>query len=790
MLRSLAYAARSLKRSPAFVALAVLSMGIGIGVSSSVYAMLDRMMHPITAFSDVEDLFRVQIYGNSPRRGPSAWQLYDEIPRGSGIESVTLQSVTWSFVQANGVDFPGRYARVAPNYFSLVRAKPRLGRLFRPDEAAQQNVAVVSDAFWKHSFRNRSSIGDATVTFGDRTYTIVGVMPPNSDQLIPVDAWLPFESDGAMRAAHGWITIRTARGLATAARDAQLSIFAKALTTRYAAPGWTISARTFPLKPDPLQLTNYHTAMLGAAVLILIIGCANVSSLMLARGITRTRDSAIRLSLGASRSVLVRDVIAEVIMLSVGGAAVGLVAANWGFSALAAAQPPQMAWLGLTEPSWSWRVFTASVGAALVSAAIASLLPAWQASRVDPAEPLKEGSGTTTGRVKSRFRPLVIAELTLSTVLLVGASLMVKATLHVATFDFGYAPEQLLNVVTSQMASTTATPRPRRTTDALMPFIERVRATPGVTSVTSASYAVPDSNRIISEETLLGAPPLITQAYQIVGQDFLRVMRLRLSQGRDLGDGDRARGGIVLEERAASVLFPHGGAIGKLVKLGDKTSANAWVPVVAVVGNSAFQFHDDPDIDDQPKVFAYLPTEPLHGWHLLARTAPGAKTVSYAIQRELKDALGDRSFVGVTPMLANFDAMLRGRYFLTGVFVLLGAVSLLLAAAGLFSVLMYAVGQRRREFAVRAALGAQGADVVRLVLRDALELALLGAIFGCVGGIWAGNLLSQWLYNVEPADASAIVGSGAVLVAITMLSGLAPAIRAMRADPIEVLRAT
>jgi putative ABC transport system permease protein len=786
------HAFRSLRRAPGFVALATLSTGVGIGLSTSVYAMIDRLMHPLTPYANVDELFRPQVYGYSPRRGPTNTQLLDELARGGVFGAVTMQSPNSGYLDASGIQDVRWYSRVAPNFFEVLGVRPRLGRVFTPDEMGTQNVAVVSDAVWRSRFRGRRAIGDAAITLGDRTYAVIGVMPPNFEQSpLPTDVWLPFPSEGAMRGqAFGFLTIRVKPGVSAEALRLQLKSLSNELTKRFAAPGTEISVFARPLRPDPLRLSAYHAAMIGAALGILLIACANVSALMLARGLGHQRDSALRLSLGASRAVLVRDVLTEVAILTGLGCAVGLLAARWGLSALSAAVPPEMASLGLTDLSWSWRVFAGAFGAALASAGLAAILPSLQASRIDPAEPLKESSGTTTGRARARFNGLVVAELALSMVLLIGASLMVKATLRVAQYDFGFDASAALNVYANEAPTRAPGQRAQRSTDDLAPIIARVRTVPGVDGVTSTSGVIPDNNLVISEVTASGASPLALHAYQRIGLDYIKTLGLQLKQGRDVNESDRGRGAVILEERAAQVLFPRGSAIGRMVKLGDNASSQPWLPVVGVVRNTAFGFYDDPDQHDEPKVFAYAPSEPLGSWRLVVHQARGARGVPYAIQRRVQDALGSKSYVGVFPLLANYEGMLRGRYFVAGVFALLGLASLILAAAGLFSVLSYAVGRRMREFAVRIALGARPEDVLRLVLRDGLELALGGTAVGALGGMWAGTLLSKWLYDVHPADVTALVAAELVLLVVTLLSCLVPAVRAMRADPVEVLRAS
>ena len=788
MRTALSHAIRSLRRAPAFVALATLSIAIGIGVSTSVYAMIDKLMHPLTPYPNVDELYRIQGYGYSERTGPTAGQRLELLPRGGAFAAVTMEAFGGNqLADANGIIDQRFYNFVAPNYFDVLGVRPRLGRVFRSDERAAQNAIIVGDRFWRSRFRDRTEIGDASVTFGDRTYTIIGVMPPRFGiSPIPIDAWLPFPSDAAMHdARYGYLTVRTSPGLPREALQEPLNAFAKAVASRFGLVGLPIAFQPWPVRPDVLQLSDYHKAMLAAALGSLLIACANVSALMLARGLSRERDSALRLSLGATRGVIVRDVFAEVLIVTALGCVLGLLAAVWGFSALAAATPPEMAWLGITEPSWSWRVLGSAFGAALASAALAGVLPALQASRVDPAGPLKDSAGTTTGRARMRFRVLVIAELALSMILLSGASLVAKATARVSHYDFGFNPSGLV-----QTFLRTGTRAGIHTTDDLSPLIERVRSVAGVENVASMSVASPDSDVVISEDAAAGAPPLFQRVYQMISPGFVTTVGLTIVAGRDVNAGDREAGAVLLDDHAARVLFPHGGAVGRMIKLGDKTSSRPWLRVAGVVRHATFSFHQDPDDHGDPMVFAYLPRDPLGFTRLVVRERAASGAVSFAIQRRIRDALESGGPASVSPMLDGYAQVLRGRYFVAAVFALLGAASLALAAAGLFSVLAFAVGQRMREFAVRIALGAQSGDVLRLVLRDGIELALGGTAFGAIGGMWAGSLLTKVLYDVNPTDVTALVSAEVILLTVTVLASAVPAIRAMKADPVVVLRAS
>ncbi|HLA89760.1 MAG TPA: FtsX-like permease family protein [Gemmatimonadaceae bacterium] len=550
------------------------------------------------------------------------------------------------------------------------------------------------------------------------------------------------------------------------------------------------------VNPDPLRLQTYQGAMVGAALSILLIACGNVAALMLARGVRRRRDQALRLALGASRRTLVADVIAEVTLLTVAGAAAGVLLAFWGLKAFTVSIPEELIWRGFTEPEWSGRVFAMTVIAVLASVLVASLFPAWQAARTHPAEPLKDNAGTTTGRAGSRFRALVVAELAMSMVLLVGASLIVKATQRAASFIIGFDPKPLLaGQIYVRAPTDTMAQRYRwsaKPVDEVQGALDRIRAVPGITDVAMRGSGRPDSNQIVSDELLVRGSFLFTRGYSVVGPRYFDTMGIRLKAGRDFTESDAlGPGAVILDEVAVRELFPYGGALGRLVKLGDRTSTRPWVPVIGIAPTIQEWLPEDPDmLRRDPQIYSIEPQGRQRGWSFIARQSRAAPDIAVTIRRKLQDALPPRSYVSVTPFTRDIEEQLRPRRFLSGVFVLLGAVSLLMASAGLFAVLSYSVGERMREFAVRIALGARRSDILRLVLRDGLELALGGTALGAFGGMWAGQLLSKWLFGVHPADVVALVTAEAILVAVTMASCVAPAIRARQANPVDVLRAT
>lgn len=803
--RALPVAARSMRRNPGFFLIAVSSLAVALGLSTTVFAHIDSLTHPYVPVRDADRLYTVWIPGDGaiPTTQPTGDEIADLITKVPSFDGVALAADHYGSVWVGDRGGESRGSAVAPEYFDVLGLKPRLGRLFSPSETEESGVVVVSDLTWKLLFDNRAEIGNAVLTFEDRPYKVVGVLPEGLERLMGTEFWLP-------RPRHfqryTWYLARLKRGATVERARDDLKVITNRLTAEYGTGRQPYSAMMRSAKPDPLRLKEFHGAMIGAAASILIIACLNVAALMLARGVVKRRDQALRLSLGATRGTLLMTVAAEVTVLAVAGGVAGVLIANWTMQLISGALLVDAGWIvgsGIT-PHWNVRVFAESFAAMVTAVAFAATVPAWYSSRIAPSEPLKESSGTTTGRAGSRFKALVITEIAISMVLLIGSTLIAKATRNVATFDFGYDARPLLSVWTSvsikadslksKVDSNNATGknRPFVTATQFQTAVERVRAIKGVASAASVTYGIPDKNLVVSDQVASrGASPLNLRRYMNVGDDFMKTLGVRIVDGRDFVAGDRpGRGAVILDQLAAKQLFPRGGAVGQMVKLGDAMTNTPWIPVVGVAHTARLEFPVEAELEPEPAVYVSMPTGSSFTSAIVVRPARGAIGTALSVQRVLKDQLPPRTYVWTDHWLQNYEKALAAREFAARLFAWLGAASLLLAAAGLFSVLSYSVGQRMREFAVRVALGADRREVMRLVLRDGAVMALSGTAIGAIFGMWAGFLLNSFLWGVYPADAQALVMAEAILFAVTMASCIAPALRATRADPLEILRAT
>ncbi len=790
-------ASRSLRRAPGFVAIATLSLGAALGLSTSVFALIDAMRHPASPYRDVDKLYEAELrLGAGPN--PTRQQVDEAL---TGMQGVTAHA-TSRYVANTLLEFGdgvehGGVAYTHPGFMEILGVRPRIGRLSTDADAGHTNVALVSDALWRRRFNNRGRTDGATVTIDDNSYEIIGVLPTRTElpweRSLGIDVWIPDPLPDNVRS--NITLVRIARGSADTVRvQSQLGELSRRWTRMFLLPTERpYSAQLHSLRPDPLGLQDYHRAMIGAALCVLLIACTNVAALMLARGMVRRRDYALQLALGAGRGEIAREVIIEVGVLAVVGCVAGALVATWAIGLITRATPVEMHWQGFVQPQWSVRVLATSAFAVLVSIAIAGGFPAWQASRTDPMGPLKESGGGTTGRAHTRFRWLVIGELALAMMLVMGASLLLKSATRMAAYDFGYNARGLLLLESSFLYQDTTSNVRRDSIYAEL--LTRVKAIDGVRSAskfTGCMYAKGLRTGAITTDRTIegGAAGYVLNHCNIGSAGLFHTLGIPVVDGRDFIEGDEAAGAIILDQRTARRLYPHERAVGRTLKLGDLHSDRPWLPIVGVVQNRQLTFNAFPEAgpDTASQIYATVNGVPFFS-DLVVRPEPGNKKVELELWRALRATMPPHSYIRVQPWVQSYLDSVRTEQFLSLLFALLGFASLALGAAGLFSVISYIAGQRMREFAVRIALGASQESVIRLVMKDALVMALGGTAAGAGLGMWAGFLLWDKMWGVYPVDAQALIAGETTLLLVTMLACLGPALRATRANPVDVLRA-
>lgn len=778
---------RSLRRSPGFVAIATLSLGAALGLSTAVFAFIDSMTHPASPIRDVGRVYEIRIFARAGQ-GPSRSDYERTIADVEGIERTASAKWAWEYVEAGNAHERMFVAEARAGFFDLLAMTPRIGRLPRTDETAR-NVAVVGDKLWRAKFGNRASLDGATVLLRNQPYQVIGVMPFRGEHPRSTSVWIPDQApdDGGA----GRVLAR----LASTAREVDVQLKLDAAFARLSAQFTTkneppIHAALVSLRPDPLELKDFHRAMVGSAFCVLLVACANVAALMLARGTVRTRDYALRLALGSSRRAIASEVLTEVGVLAVAGSVVGAFVATWTVSFIARGIPAEMEWLGLVEPQWSIRVFGLAALCVIAAVAGAGAVPAWRASRIAPAGPLKETSGGTTHRAGTRFRWLVVGELAVTMMLLMVTSLTIKSALQMASDRAERSPRESFTLQMGFTGRDSADWATRRTE--LTAVLHRVRQVPGVTGASLMASCPVDRNVITTDRWVEGAPTVTFPSCSNVGADYVIPAGERILDGRDFTDADReGTGALILDSLTAAHLFPGERAVGRMIKLGPLHSTQPWLPIVGVI---AFRMSPNPVLaaldTGRVRILAALPIDGRRV-NILVASQPGVGGVALALGRIGQEVTqGGRGYAFVTSSTATWQRSYQVQRFLSIIFTMLGGASLVLGAAGLFGVLSYVASQRMREFAIRIALGSTEPGVLGLVLRDGLIMGLGGTAFGAFAGMKAGFLIWERMYgDLYPVDVGALVAAEAVLLAVTVAASIAPAVRAMRANPVEVMRA-
>lgn len=790
---------RSVLRAPGFFAIAVLALGIALGLSTTVLALVDSVTHPTAPYRDAERLYSARLTHGPPRAG-SGPLLIDQLHAMRAAPLIEEASAFFSYrakIRIGAVIQEAYVSRYAPDLYAMLGLRPARGRLPTSQEAIAQNSVMISSALWREAFGGQSSIAGATLDVDDQTYTVVGVLPEAVKYPLSFSVTIPLSSEARLassqysaRAGFAAFTVMRLKAGAIGKATIVGNQLAAQYDTRFGTSKYPFVLKFVALQPDPLGLRSYHKAMLAAAASILLIACANVAALLLARGIARRREYALRLALGASRFQLARLVLTETLILTIGGSALGMILAMWATNGVTSILPQELFWLGISEPRWSFRLFIESAGLVLCAAVIAGSLPAWKATRIQPAEPLKDSAPSAANRSGQHFRLLVVVELALALSLLIGTTLVIKGTLNVSRFAFGYDARPLLSAAIYQhRPDSSSTMGSTRESNDIATLIREV---PGIMNAASFRRERTAFNTVVSGVTPAGHAGLqLYDGYLDVDAHFFETLGLKILEGRNFEDGDRVGDGTaILDSRAAHLLFPAGRAVGSRIKMGGLESKSAWLRVVGIVAPGRMEFPKDPDLESSPRVFTSTASGKNSDFDIVIRPERNAADVGPAVRRALETALSFGSRVVISPWAAGYEEALTIRRFIARVFIALSVSSLAMSASGLFSLLAYGVNQRLREFAVRVALGSGRGHVLTLVLRGALELILGGTAVGAFAGMWSGFLLQEYLYGVYPVDVGALALAEILFVVAMLLACVIPLIRAMRVSPVDIMRAT
>jgi putative ABC transport system permease protein len=789
------FAVRMARRNPGFTLLAVATLALGVGSTTAIFSVFKAVLlnrlpysHPdrVVALSQLDPTSAGGV-------GVSAWIANEWRTRTRGFASISLYGDASRVLVENGEAEVLRGLRVDHEFFDTLGVRMLLGRTFRADEDhwPRANVVILSHAFWVRRFGADPGIIGRILSLSTEPYQVIGVLPPAvyplrmSNPAEKPDIFMPLGYDPSAAAAcrtclAGIPVGRLKSGVSVNEARAELDAVMQQIAREYPSD----FARDTTVLVEPLRdhlvgpIQTPLWILLGAVAFVLLIACANIANLLLARATARTKEIAMRAALGASRLRLAGQLLTESLILSAIGGTAGVVIGWRGAAAIAALAPKELP--RLDEVRMDPMVLLFGVAVSLTTGLLFGILPALRVSRTDPVHI----------RARSGLRNLlVIAEVALAFVLAVGTGLLAKSFVRLTAVDAGFDPHHIFTLSLTLNGARYATPE--STLGYYRQVLERVRAVPGVLSAGMVSN-VPLSHTEPAKLRLEGGPSLSDSeapSADVVwaSPDYFRVFKIPLKRGRFFTgrDGVSDPPAAIVSESLAKSRFPDSQPIGRRIQLGPRQDNGPWFTIVGIVGdvrNNGF--------DQEPDQAVYVPqaTDLDHYTRLVVRTAGEPMSFDKAIRAAIRDVDPLQAVFHVQPMNDYVASFLAGRSFTLKLVGLFGTMALLLAAVGIYGAVSYTVGLRTREVGIRMALGAQRLGIVRLILRDVSVLLASGLAAGFLFAVALTRFLSHLLFEVSPTDLSTSASMALVLACIALSAGYLPARRAASIDPSQAIR--
>jgi putative ABC transport system permease protein len=783
--QDLRQALRALGASPATTAVAVLTLALGIGANVALFSVVNAVLLRPLPYPEAD---RLMVVG-----GLSLPDFDDLTQRSGSFEDTAVWGSNRYDVRFGAEAEPVLGAVVSARFFPIL-GEPLLGRTFRPEED-REPLAVVSHRLWQRRYGGRPDVIGQTIELVDRPYTIVGVMPPEFEYPgRSFDVWSTLGS--ALARTPDQLTTRSLRifrvvlrrraGVTVAGAQAEAKAISASLAKEHPETNAGFQMQLTPLRERLLgEVRPALLALLGAVGFVLLIACANVAHLSLARATARSREMAVRRALGASNGRLALQLMAESLTLALLGAAAGVLLAVWSVDLLRRLEPAGLPRLAMVRVDGAALLFALVVS--MGTGVLFGLAPALSSARADLVGALRDGSRGTAAAGRSFRQVLVVLELALSLVVLAGAGLLARSFQRLTTVDPGFASQNLVTLAVGLWRYDD----PDRRTAVLDAVLDRLRALPGVEAVGSGTGLPPETAQRgtgfdVRERPV--AEPGSQRAYFLaVTPDYFRALGTTVAEGREFEarDGKGAAPVVIINRTLARNLFGPETALGKHVRLLNPDQSPDWREVVGVVADVRYSGLDDPS---EAAIYTPFAQTPFLFSFPMVRTRGEVRLTSEAIRRVLAEVDPRLATTRVQPMrdlVAGSVARPRFNMLLLSAFALL---ALVLAAVGTYGVIAYGVAQRTREIGVRLALGARPGQVVSSVVRQGLRLTAAGVAVGLVGAWGATRVLAGLLFGVTPTDPATLLAGALLLSAVAVLASYLPARKAARIDPVVALR--
>ena len=813
-LHDLRYGWRTLAKSPAFTAVAVLTLAFGIGANSSIFSLINAVLLRPLPFKDPDKLITIwerRASSNDANLPISAREFVTWREQTSSIDKMALMQGDGLTLTGAGDPLSVSVLRVSADYFSVLDVSPILGRTFSPEEDQQTNrIAVLNASIWRSRFGSDPDIVGKTITLNDRYYTIIGLMGRrcvgswlNADP----DVWLPIDlPDEARSRLHGNNVIgRLKSSVSVEEAQSEFSQIAKSLEQSYPNDNVGHEVKIISLQEASVGSTKPALlVLLGAVGFVLLIACANVANLLLTRAAGRQKEIAIRTALGASRLRLIRQMLTESCLLSLMGGGIAVLLALWIVDILPlinAVNIPRIEEIGIDR-----RVLAVTLVVSVLTGIVTGLAPAIRSTRLSVSQGLNDGNRTSSNQGRRRIGSLlVVVEIALALVLLAGGGLMLRSFVKLIDVDPGFDPHNVLRLDLALPAPRYAKPEKRR--NFYNDLIERLKAAPGVEAVgaTTQTPLRPGDNwdNFVIDGRPAPAPGQeAAAAIRTVSSDYFRTLRIPLKKGRYFTESDarialpvirsdkqpypehyneaQPAPVIIINKAMALMFFRNEEPLGQRIRI----MSSPWFTIVGVVGDV---LHRGLNTTANPEMYLFDLQEPQDSMAVMIRTKVNPLSLAAAAREQVLSVDSDQP-VTITTMDQILSDSIGGHRFNVVLLSIFAGIALTMAVIGVFGIINYSVAQRTHEIGIRVALGAQRRDILKLVVGEGLILSLVGVAIGLGGAFALTRLISELLFGVSPTDPVTFSGVAVLLTTVALLASYVPARRAMRVDPMVALR--
>jgi putative ABC transport system permease protein len=801
LLSDVRYAARNLFRRPGFTIIAVITLALGIGANTAIFSAINALLLKPLPFPELDRV--VAVWDKLPSRGLQRNEVtvanyLDWQSQTQSFEQLALYR--WWSANLTGIDPPERIQGflVTANFLDTTGMKPIMGRNFLPEEnqPGKGAVAVITHSLWQRRFGGDPNILNKTITINSITRTVVGVMPERFNFPKGAEVYAPLPMTPELMKSRGdhsyYVLGRLKPGASIPGAQAELDNITARLEQQFPETNKGWGATIFPIVADTVR--TYDTAlwiMMGAVGFVLLIACANVANLMLARASGRKKEIALRTALGASRWRIVRQLLTESLIVALIGGALGVLIGFWGIDALRAANPAEASrfapgWyqLGINAP-----VLLFTLGLSVVSGIVFGLVPALQASRTNLNDSLKEGGRQTSASSHRLRSSLVVFEFALSLVLLVGAGLLTRSFLALVKTDPGFNPDHVLTM-NLMLPAAKYKDQPARAAF-YNDLVQRVKTQPGVESAAVVNY-LPLGGANSSDSYLVEGEPEPAPGdehggrYRVATPDYFRTMGISIVRGRGFTDQDKAGAPpvVIVNEAFVRKHWPGADPIGKRIRFYGPLERAPWMQVVGVLADVKHELN----LAVTPEYYLPHAQNPWNAMVLVAKTSVEPGSLAGALRQQVWAIDKDQPVFDVKTMQEVRSTSVAVYSFSSVMLGIFAFVALLLASIGIYGVMAFAVTQRTQEIGIRIALGARSVDVLKLVVKHGMKLALLGMVIGLAGSWAVTRFIEKLLVGVEATDLLTFSVVSVCLLVAAFVACYLPARRATKVDPLVALR--